>query len=168
MLIVLCTLISFSGIAQKYVYVDSKYILENIPDYDEAQKELNKLSKQWQEEVEARYVSIDKKKAALEAEEILLPEESKKIRQNEILALEKEARELQKQHFGVGGDLFKKRQELIQPIQDKIFDAIKELAEDSNYGFVFDKANGANIMYAQSKLNVSDRVLRKMGYSPSK
>ena len=124
LLLVALTIFTITSFAQKYVYVDSKYILEQIPEYGEAQTELNEYSKKWQEEIAARYVSLDKKKASLKAEEIILPEESKKIRQDEINALQREARELQKSRFGVDGDLFIKRQELIQPIQDKIFEAI--------------------------------------------
>lgn len=153
--------------AQKYVYVDTKYILEQIPEYAEAQTEINDLSKKWQEEISNRKKIIEEKEAAFKAEEILLPEETKKTKLAEIEILKKEARELQKQRFGVQGDLFKKRQELIQPIQEKIFKAIKEIAKDSNYSFVFDKASSSNILYAEGKLDVSDRVLRKMGYSSS-
>lgn len=167
LLFLLTALISAASIAQKYVYVDTKYILEQIPDYSEAQEELNKLSKEWQEEISKRYEAIEEKKKVFKAEEILLPEDTKKLRKEEIEGLEREAKDLQRQRFGVEGDLFRKRQELIQPIQEKIFKAIKQIAKDSNYGFVFDKASSSNILYAQSKLDVSDRVLRKMGYSSS-
>lgn len=160
-----CLAATFGSYAQKYVYVDTKYILEQIPEYEEAQQELNKLSIQWQREIEGQYAEIKKKRDTYESEKILLDDATKKLKEDELAALEREAREMQKKRFGVGGDLFKKRQELIQPIQDKIFKAIKDLAKDSNYSFVFDKANSSNILFAEPKLDVSDRILRKMGIS---
>lgn len=149
--------------AQKYVFVDTKYVLEQIPEYNEAQEELNKLSQQWQEEIQAKYAEIEKRQKAFDAERILLPEETQKLRLAEIAGLEKEARELQKQYFGVEGQLFNKRKELIQPIQDKIFKTIKKMAKDNSYAFVFDKASSSNILYAEPKLDKSDLLLRKMG-----
>jgi len=167
-LLTLITLfISGATVAQKYVYVDTKYILGQIPEYAEAQLEINELSKQWQDEIKARQVKIEEKEAAFKAEEILLPEATKKNKIAEIEILKREVRALQKQRFGVEGDLFKKRQELIEPIQEKIYKAIKSIAKDSNYSFVFDKASSSNILYAEGKLDVSKRVLRKMGYSSS-
>ena len=160
--------ISGTAVAQKYAYVDTKYILGQIPEYNDAQEEINALSKKWQQEIKARQVTIEEKVTAFKAEEILLPEATKKNKLAEIEILKKEVRSLQKQRFGVEGDLFKKRQELIQPIQEKIYKAIKSIAKDANYSFVFDKGSSSNILYAESKADISKRVLKKMGYSTSK
>ncbi len=152
--------------AQKYAYIDSKYILENIPEYTQAQKKLDDLSEKWQKEIEEKYAEIEKLYKAYQADQILLPEDMKRKREDEIVRKEREAKEFQKQKFGVNGELFQKRQELIKPIQDKIYKAVKNMAEESNYVFVFDKANQSNIMYASPKLNKSDLILKKMGYKP--
>ena len=156
------------GLSQKYGYVNTNYILEQVPEYAEAQEEINTISKEWQEEISLRKITIEEITEAFKAEEILLPEETKKSKLAELDLLKKQVRALQKQRFGVEGDLFKKREELIQPIQEKIFKAIKSIAKDGNYSFVFDKANSSNILYAESKYDISNRVLKKMGYSSSK
>lgn len=158
------SLFTISASAQKYAYVDSKYILENIPEYQEAQKQLDDLSEKWQKELEGKYKLIDKKYKEYQAEQVLLPEETKAKRENEIIELEKDAREFKKGKFGVDGELFQKRKELIEPIQNKVYNAIKELATTSNYAFVFDKANQSNILYADPKLDKSKRVLKELGY----
>lgn len=155
---------SLSLSAQKYAYVDSKYILENIPEYKEAQKQLDDLSEKWQKELEEMYKEIDKKYKEYQAEQVLLPEETKTKRENEIIELENKAREFKKNKFGVDGELFQKRKELIEPIQDKVYKAIKELATTSGYDFVFDKANQSNILYADPKNDKSKRVLKELGY----
>ena len=148
---------------QRYAYVDTDYILENIPEYAEAQLELDKVSEQWQQEIEALFVDAEKKRQDFEAEAILLPAEIKKQREKEIGEALTKAKEMQKKRFGVGGDLFSKREELIKPIQDRIFNAIQEVASDRNLAFVFDKANQSNLLYADPKFDISDQVLRKMG-----
>lgn len=161
LLIASVAVVSFS---QKYAYVDTKYILENIPEYTEAQKQLDDLSEKWQKEIEAKYQIIDKKYKEYQAEQVLLPEDMKRKREDEIIALEKEVKELQKKKFGVEGELFQKRKELIEPIQNKVYNAIKELAATSNYAFVFDKANQSNILYADPALDKSKRILKTLGY----
>jgi len=150
--------------AQKFAYVDTKYILENISDYKSAQGQLNKISVDWQKEIEAKYAEIDKLYKAFQAEQILLTEEMKRKREEEIIRKEKGAKDLQKKRFGVDGDLFKKRQELIKPIQDKIYAAIKEIAVNGNYAVIFDKGGDANMLFADPKYDKSDAVLDKMGY----
>jgi len=149
--------------AQRYAYVDTQYILESVPEYAKAQEELNKLSEQWVKEVEDRFNQVQTKRNEFEAEKILLPEEIKRQRLKEINKLETEAKELQKLRFGVGGDLFSQREQLIKPIQDQIFNAIQGIASERNFAFVFDKANQSNLLYADSKYDISDQVLRKMG-----
>ena len=137
-----------AGNAQKYCYVDTQYILDNMPEYSEAQNELNKASEKWQREIELRYEAIENMNKAYRAERVLLTEDMKRERESEIAQSEKEAKELQKKRFGLNGDLFKKREELIKPIQDMIFKAIKELAEGGNYMVIFDKSNQSSIIFA--------------------
>ena len=148
--------------AQKFAYVDSQYILEKMPEYKEAQKKLDDLSANWEKEVAAKYQEIDKLYKDYQKEQILLPEDMKIKRQDEIAAKEKEVKEFQKSKFGVKGELFTKRQEWIKPIQEKIFKAIKEIAEQGSYTFVFDKANNANILYADPKNDKTDAVIKKL------
>lgn len=158
--------VSFVLHAQKYCYVDTQYILKNMPEYSEAQNELNKTSEKWQREIELRYEAIENMNKAYRAERVLLTEDMKREREDEIAQAELEAKELQKRRFGLNGDLFKKREELIKPIQDKIFKAIKELAEGGNYMVIFDKSNQSSIIFASPKYDKSDRVLKKMGIKP--
>ncbi len=148
----------------KMGYVDTDYILSNIPEYKAAEKELDKVSVDWQKEVEAKYNEIDKLYKSYQADAILLTDDMKKKRENEIINKEKEAKDLQKQHFGVDGDLFKKRQELVKPIQDKVFSAIKAVAEKSALGMILDKSGQVAILYANSKYDKSDDVLVYLGY----
>ncbi len=151
--------------AQKYAYVDTDYILENIPEYNDAQSELNDLANQWQKEIEAKYAEIDQMYKSYQAEAVLLPEDMKKKREDEIVKKEQEAKELQNQRFGKDGDLFKKREELIKPLQEKIYNAVEEIATDGNYAIIFDKAGSLTMLYTNSKYDLSDEVLDKLGYS---
>jgi outer membrane protein len=157
-------LLGFSTVssAQRYCYVDTQYLLDAIPEYANAQVELDRLSVEWQNQIEAKFSLVDKKRKDYDAEAILLPAEIKKQREKEISELDEKAKDLQKRYFGVGGELFTKREELIQPIQDEIFKAIKEVSSEKKYAFVFDKANQSNLLFADPKYNISDLVLRKM------
>jgi outer membrane protein len=160
--IVLATTVA--SFAQKFAYVDTEYILGQIPEYKAAQAELDKTSIQWQKEIEAKYAEIDKMYKAYQAEQILLTEDMKKKRESDIVAKEKEAKELQKLRFGVDGELFKKRQELVKPIQDKVYNAIKAMAEKGAYSVIFDKSSDLTMLYTNSKLDKSDDVLTLLGY----
>ncbi len=151
--------------AQRFAYVDTKYILENMEEFREAQEELNALSKKWQQTIEAKYAELAKMKEAYEAEKILLTEEMREKREKEIADKEKEIRDYQRDKFGVNGELFKKRQELIKPLQDEIYGAIKELAKERSYAIIFDKGSGSNILFADPKYDKSDAILKKLGYS---
>ena len=162
--LLLFSMISLQVNGQKFAYVNSEYILENVSEYKAAQQKLDDLSAQWQKEIEAKYGEIDKLYKALQAELILLTDDMKKKRENEIAAREKEAKEYQKQKFGYEGELFKKKQELVKPIQDKVYNAIKKLAEDGAYAFIFDKSSDLIMLYANSKYDKSDDVLLSMGY----
>ena len=149
--------------SQSYAYIDSDYILSKVPEYVEAKDKLDKLAERWTKEIEDRYTAIKKKKNNFEREEILLPKEEKEKRQEEIENLEQEALDLQTQHFGSEGDYFQKRQELIKPIQDRIFTALKKLAKSDGYDLVFDKANQSSLIYALSDYDISDDILYEMG-----
>jgi outer membrane protein len=151
------------SIAQRYAYVDTQYILDNMPEYAAAQLELDKVSEQWEKEIDILFQDVDKKRKDYESEAILLPIEIKKQREKEIADAELKAKDMQKKRFGVGGDLFMKREELIKPIQDKIFNAIQEVSVERNYAFVFDISNQSNLLFADPKYNMSDQVLRKIG-----
>jgi len=164
-LIIVVSVISTSVFAQRYAYVDTEYILTNLQAYEDAQKELNRISDQWQKEIEQRYESIDRLYKAYQAEKVLLTDEMRKEREEEIVRKEQEAKELQRQRFGVDGDLFKRRQELIQPIQDDIYNAIKEVAQGGGFSVIFDKGNQSNILYADPRYDKSDRVLSRLGVS---
>lgn len=161
---IFCTM-GFGASAQKFAYVNTDYILDNIPDYADAQTQLDELSATWQKEIEARFTEIDKMYKSYQNEAVLLPEEMKKKREDDIIKKEREAKDLQKKRFGQDGDLFKKRQELIKPIQDKIYNAIEEIANSENYAVIFDKASSATLIYTNPKYDVSEQVLDKMGYT---
>ena len=148
---------------QKYAYIDSDYILANVPEYAESKEKLDKLAQRWTEEIDQRYEVLRQKKDNFAREEVLLPEEEKVKRKEEIEKLETEAMQMQKLRFGVNGDYFQKRQELIKPIQDRVYDAMQKVASKRNYTFVFDKANQSNLVYADSKYDISDEVLKEMG-----
>jgi outer membrane protein len=150
--------------AQKYAYVDTQYILDNISEYKAAQQQLDQLSVSWQKEIEAKYSAIDKLYKDYQAEQILLTEDMKRKREQEITNKEKEVKEFQKQKFGYEGELFKKKQELVKPIQDKIYNAVKKIATDQGYAVIFDKTSDLIMLYANPKYDKSDDVLTAMGY----
>ncbi len=153
-------------IAQKFAYVDTEYILKNIPEYREAQKQLDGFSDQWQKKIEAMQNKIDKMYQDFQAEEILLTEQMKNKRREDILKKEQELIEYKKSKFGVDGELFKKRKELIKPIQEKIYKAVQQTANVGRYSIIFDKAGSLSMVYTNPKYNKSDDVLRRMGYKP--
>jgi outer membrane protein len=165
--IILTTVVFFFCIvmvhAQKFAYVDSQYILDNLPEYSEAQAQLDEVSAQWQKEIEAKFAEIDKMYQDYQAQAVLLPEDMKKKKEQEIVDKEKEAKNLQRQRFGQGGDLMKKRQELVKPIQEKVYNAIQEIATSSNYSIIFDKSGALTILFANPKYDLSDEVLDNLG-----
>ncbi|MCS6916748.1 MAG: OmpH family outer membrane protein [Chitinophagales bacterium] len=165
-LIWLCFLWPAIGFSQKVAYVDLEYILKNIPEYQDAQKRIDDLTAQWQKEIDQKYAEIDRLYKQFQAEQVLLTEDIKAKRRQEIEEKEKAARELQKKRFGYQGDLFQKRQELVQPIQDRVYDAIQKTATARQYDFVMDKSAGTMLLYANSKLNISDQVLQTLGITP--
>jgi outer membrane protein len=163
-IIVICfVLFSLSASAQRYAVIDSKFILEKIPDYKDAQGKLDQLSTLWQQEIDQKQTALNKLNKDYEAEQIMLPDNLKKKREDEIFNKDKELRDLQKKRFGFEGDLFKKRQEFIKPIQDKVYNAIQKLAIERQYDFILDKSEGITIIFADPKLDKSEEVLRNMG-----
>jgi outer membrane protein len=162
----LVMVIAFAVNAQKFGYVDTQYILENISEYRNAQDVLDNISIDWQKEIEAKFAEIDKLYKAFQTEAPLLPEDMKKKREDEITKKEREAKDLQKKRFGKDGDLFKKRQELIKPIQDKVYEAIEDIANTQGLAVIFDKSGSVTLLYANSKYDKSDEVLEKLGYKP--
>jgi outer membrane protein len=157
-------LTSALAIAQKYAFVDSEYIRNNIPAFTTAQEQLDKLSKQWEKEVADGYAVVEQMYKSYQNEAVLLSQDMKTKREEAIIAREKEMKDLQNKYFGMEGDLFKKREELVKPIQDEILKAIKEMAVEGNYAVIFDTAAGGNILFANPKFDLSDQVLEKLGY----
>ncbi len=159
-------LLLFAGVAvaQKFAFVDSDYILQNIPSYNAAQTELDKVSETWEAEVAVEYTAIETMYKTYQSERVLLTDEMKKQREDEILAKERQVKELQAKYFGPDGDLSKKRQELVKPIQDAIYKAVKELSAEGSYAVIFDTASGASILYSNPRYDLSDEILEKLGY----
>jgi|SRR5690554_822452 len=150
--------------AQKYGFIDSGYILENIPAYRSAQEQLNQLSAQYQKELEAIHAEIEEMYQAFQAESVLLSEEMKRKREDVIISQEKDYKQLQRKYFGPDGDLFKKRQALVKPLQDDVFTAVQEIANEGSYAVIFDKAGGTTLFYTNPRYDLSDQVLEKLGY----
>jgi len=153
-----------SALAQKFAFVDSDYILQNIPSYDAAQNELDKVSESWEAEVAAEYERIEKLYKTYQSERVLLTDDMRKKREEEIINKEHAVKDLQAKYFGPEGDLSKKRQELVKPIQDAIYKAVKELSAEGSYAIIFDTSSGASILYSNPRYDLSDEVLKKLGY----
>lgn len=149
--------------AQRYAIIDTKYILDKLPEYKDAQKALDGFSDQWQKEIEQKQAELDRMYRNFEAEQVMLSDELKKKREDELFMREKEVRDLQRQRFGFEGDLFKKRQELVKPIQDKVFTAIQKIAVNRQYDFILDKSEGITVIFADPKLDRSEDVLKELG-----
>jgi outer membrane protein len=151
------------GLAQRVAHVDTEYILSKIPAYEQAQKSLDNLSQNWQKEIETKRADIDQLYKKYQSEKVLLSDDMRTKREEEIISKEKDVKDLQKKYFGKDGDLYNKRQELIKPIQDELHNTIKEVAIEGNFDYIFDKATGA-ILYANDKYDKSDEILKKLGY----
>lgn len=155
--------ISAIGQSQKYAFVDTQYILDNIPEFQDAQDELDEISAKWQKEIETSYAKVSEMYQKYQAESVLLPDDIKRKREEEIVNKEKEVKDLQRKYFGQEGELYKKRQELVKPIQEKVYNAIESIAATNNYSFVFDKAGGMTLLYGNPKYDISDDVLDEVG-----
>jgi len=157
------TMLSFGAMAQRYAIIDSKYILEKLPEYKEAQTRLDDFSRLWQQELDQKQAAVTKMFKDYDAEQVMLPDNLKKKREDEIYNKEKELRDLQRKRFGFEGDLFKKRAELIKPIQDRVYNAVQKLAVDKQYDFILDKSEGITVIFADPKLDKSEDVLKNLG-----
>ena len=151
--------------AQKFAIVDMEYILKNIPSYETANEQLNIISKKWQSEVEAKMQEVQNMYKNYQTELVFLSDEMKVEREEAIIAKEKEAQELKREYFGPEGELFKKRQSLMKPIQDEIYNVIQELSREKDYSLIIDKSSAMNIIFSSPKIDVSDEILIKLGYS---
>ena len=151
--------------AQRYAIIDTKYILDKMPAYRDADKKLTQTADQWQKEIDTKQAELDQMYKNFDAEQFMLSDDLKKKREDQLFNKEKELRELQKKRFGYEGDLFKERQKLVKPIQDKVYNAIQKMSVNRGYDFVLDKSEGITVIFADPKLDKSDEVLRELGIS---
>ena len=163
LLVLFFTLLGSSVNAQRFAYVDSEYILTQMPSYKSAQTEIDELSKTWQTEIDAKFEEIDKLYKTYQAEKVLLTKDQQTKRENEIIEKEREAKKLQNEKFGYEGQLFKKQQELIKPVQDKVYDAINKVAKNNGLDFIFDKSGDMLMLVSNPKFDRSDEVLEELG-----
>ncbi len=154
------------ALAQRFAYVDSEYILKHIPEYTSAQKQLDALSNQWQKEVDTRFVNIEKLYKAYQADQVLLTQDMRKRREDEIVEKEREAKEFQRIKFGYEGEVFQQRTRLVKPIQDRVAKAIQAVAENQSLDMVFDKNSEIMLLYASPRLDKSNDVITRLGYKP--
>ena len=156
----------FFGVhAQKFAMVDMEYILKNVPTYEMANEQLNQLSQRWQKEIEALGKEAQDLYQSYLADKVFLTAEQAKKREEEVMAKEKEATELRYKYFGPEGELYKKQQTLLKPVQDDVYNAVKKVAEERGYQAIFDRASASDIIYASPRIDVSNEVLAKLGYS---
>ena len=155
--------IVLTAAAQRYAIIDTKYILDKLPEYKTAQKTLDATAENWQKEIDQRQEELNKMYRDFEAEQVMLSDDLKKKREDELFNKEKELRDLQKRRFGFEGDLFKERQKLIKPVQDKVYTAVQKLAVARSYDFILDKSEGITVIFADPKLDKSEDVLRELG-----
>ena len=154
---------SASADAQRVAYIDMDRILSSIIEYQQAQEELDRIASQWRQEIALENDNIKSQYNRYQAEQVLLSDQERKKYEDEIIAMEQKVREMQKQKFGPEGELFKKRQELVEPIQAEVFQAITDYADDQGYDFVFDKASSSGMIFANPKYDVTDKILKKLG-----
>jgi len=151
--------------AQRFALIDMEYILKNIPAYERANEQLNQASKKWQNEVEKLAEEAKTMYKNYQSESVFLSEEQKSQKEEEIVNKEKEAAELRRQYFGPDGELYKKRESLMKPIEDEIYNAVKEIATQKGYSVVVDRASAGSIIFASPNIDISNEVLAKLGYS---
>ena len=164
LLIACCMALFTSAInAQKYAIIDTKYILDRLPEYKQAQKQLDDIAAGWQKEIDSMQSQLDRMYKDYDAEQVMLSEELRKKREDQLFIKEKTLRDQQRKRFGFEGDLFKKRQELIKPVQDKVYNAVQKIATQRGYDFILDKSEGITVIFADPKLDKSEDVLRELG-----
>lgn len=164
-LIIFSCMAAAGSYAQKYALIDMEYVLKNIPAYERANEQLNQQSKRWQAEVDELVQKAQNLYKKYQSESMFLSDEQRIEREKEILETEKEAGELKRLYFGPSGELYKKRESLMAPIQDEIYNAVKEISEKKGYSMVLDRASATSIIYASPKIDISNDVLSKLGYS---
>ena len=165
MLICLFAIMALTASAQKFALLDMEYILKNIPAYERANEQLNQVSKKWQAEVEALTTEASTMYKNYQNEMVFLSQEQKKARQEAIMKKEKDASDLKRKYFGPEGELFKKRESLMSPIQEEIYTAVKEIAELRGYSLVLDRSSDTGVIYGSPKADISNEVLQKVGYA---
>jgi outer membrane protein len=153
--------------AQKFAYVDTEYILSQLPSYRSSQKQIDELSDKWQKEIDQMYAEVDRMYKDYQAEKVILSGELQKKREDDIIEMEKRVKQYQQEKFGYEGELFKKRQELIKPIQDQVFAAIQKVAKDNALDFIFDKSGEMVMLFTNAKYDKSNEVLEELGVVPS-
>ena len=161
-LILLSAVLGITASAQRYAVIDTRYILSKMPEYAEAQKKLDAFSIQWQQEIDLKQAALDQLYRNFESEKVMLSEDLLKKREDDLFNKEKELRDLQKKRFGFEGDLFKRRQELVKPIQDKVYSAVQKMATSRQYDLILDKSEGITIIFADPKLDKSDDILKEL------
>jgi len=149
--------------AQRYAIIDTKYILDKMPEYKDADKRLAETSGQWQKEIDDKQAQLNQMYHNYDAEQFMLSDELKKKREDQLFNSEKDIRDLQKKRFGFEGDLFKERQKLVKPVQDKVYNAIQKMAVNRGYDFILDKSEGITVIFADPKLDKSEEVLKELG-----
>ncbi len=155
--------LSFLSYSQKYAIIDTRYILDKLPEYKKAQEQLDVIAAEWQRDIDNKQTALDRMYKDYEAEQVMLSDELRKKREDQLFLKEKELRDLQRQRFGFEGDLFKKRQELVKPVQDKVYNAVQKISSQRGYDFVLDKSEGITIIFADPKLDKSEDVLKELG-----
>jgi outer membrane protein len=158
-----CIALAANAQAIKYAVIDTRYILDKMPEYKTAQIRLDEIAADWQKEIDSLQTALDKMYKDYEAEQVMLSEELRKKREEQLFQKEKSLRDLQRRRFGFEGDLFKKRQELIKPVQDRVYNAVQKLATSRSYDFILDKSEGITVIFADPKLDKSEEVLRELG-----
>ncbi len=156
---------ALGAVAQKFALIDMEYVLKNIPTYEIANEQVNQMSIRWQKEVEAIADEADKMYKDYQSNMVFLTDDQKKKREQEITAKEKAAAELRQKYFGPEGDLFVLRQKLMEPIQDEVYNAVKAVSEERGFQCIFDRASSADIIFASPRIDISNEVLAKLGYS---
>ena len=165
MTLALATLTCLAASAQKFALVDMEYILKNVPAYERANEQLNQVSKRWEGEIDAILKDVEAQYKKYQSEAVFLSDAQKQKTEESIMAKEKQASDLKKKYFGSEGELFKKRQSLMAPIQDEIYNAVKDISDQKGYSLILDRASDAGIIFASPKIDISNEVLTKLGYN---
>ena len=163
--LILMVMVSADAMAQKFALIDMEYILKNIPAYERANEQLNQVSKKWQAEVDALTQEAQTLYKNYQSEAVFLSNEQKTQREEAVVAKEKEAAELKRKYFGPEGELYKKRESLMAPIQDEIYNAVKDISAMKGYSLILDRASDSGIIFANPKIDISNEVLSKLGYN---